>query len=133
VTSFYLDSSAIVKLVLEEVGSAELRAAIAGASLVTSRIAVVEVCKAIARVEPAADPRVTLDAFAFVELDEELSWHAAGTGRAYLRALDAIHVASAVLLGEEVAGFLTYDGRQADAAKDAGLQVLSPGVELPDA
>jgi len=131
VTNLYLDSSAIVKLVIDEEGSAELRAAIADASLVTSRIAVVEVGKAIARVDPAADPHATLEAFAFVELDEELSWSAAGTGRAVLRALDAIHVASAVLLGEEISAFITYDGRQSDAATEVGLRVLSPGVELP--
>ena len=57
-TSHYLDSSAIVKLVIDEQGSAELRATIVDASLVTSRIAVVEVCKAIARVDPAVPVEV---------------------------------------------------------------------------
>jgi len=130
VTSLYLDSSAIVKLVLQEPGSHELRATVSGVAVITSRVAVVEVAKAIVRVDQTADARPVLEAFAFVELDEELAWSAGGTGRAMLRALGAIHVASAVMLGEAIAGFITYDVRQADAAEEAGLRVLSPGVEL---
>ena len=51
---------------------------------------------------------------------------AAGTGSAALRALDAIHVASALRVGGEIAGFVTYDDRQAAAARSAGLTVVSP-------
>lgn len=130
-SALYLDSSAIVKLVMAEEGSAALRDAIADSDLITSRIAVVEASKAVARVDPGADVRIVLETFAFVELDAELSWDAAGTGPATLRALDAFHVASASLLGDEIAAFVTYDGRQALAAAAAGMTVISPGVELP--
>ena len=43
-----------------------------------------------------------------------------------LRSLDAIHVASALSLGDALDVFVTYDARQADAARAAGLSVESP-------
>ena len=43
-----------------------------------------------------------------------------------LRSLDALHVASA--LEAQAAAFITYDTRQADAARDAGLVVVAPGT-----
>lgn len=87
----------------------------------------VEVSKAIARVDPEADVAVVLTRFAFVELDSDLASMAARTGSATLRALDAIHVAAALRMGSEVESFLTYDTRQAEAAGAAGLRVLAPG------
>ena len=46
-----------------------------------------------------------------------------------LRALDAIHVASAQILGPELVALVTYDRRMADAARAAGLPVAMPGLE----
>jgi predicted nucleic acid-binding protein len=46
-----------------------------------------------------------------------------------LRSLDAIHVASAELLGPELTSVVTYDKRLADAARRAGLPVAMPGLE----
>ena len=43
-----------------------------------------------------------------------------------LRALDAIHLQCALLLGGELDAFVTYDERQADAARAAGLPVVAP-------
>jgi len=47
-----------------------------------------------------------------------------------LRSLDAIHLASALELGPELDAFLTYDRRLAIAARDLGLLVESPGVDI---
>jgi predicted nucleic acid-binding protein len=47
-----------------------------------------------------------------------------------LRSLDAIHIASALLLTHQLEAFVTYDVRQADAARALGLQVRSPGTDL---
>lgn len=44
-----------------------------------------------------------------------------------LRALDAIHVAAAIDLAP-IDGFVTYDERQAAAARLAGLRTISPGT-----
>jgi predicted nucleic acid-binding protein len=95
--------------------------------MATSRVSVVEVGKAVARANPEADTNGILALLAFVELDAELAAVAADTGGASLRALDAIHVASALRLGPEIESFLTYDARQAEAAGAAGLRVLAPG------
>ena len=43
-----------------------------------------------------------------------------------LRTLDAIHVQCALLLGDELEGFVTYDERTAAVARAAGLPVLAP-------
>ena len=47
-----------------------------------------------------------------------------------LKALDAIHVATAEALGEELISFVTYDRRMADVARWRGLPVASPGTNL---
>ena len=126
-TTFYLDSSAITKLVIAEEGSSDMRALIVDASLVTSRVAVVEVAKAVARVAPDVDTAAVFEAIACIELDEDLARQAGTTGDPTLRALDAIHVASASLIADEIDAFITYDMRQAAAARSAGLRVRSPG------
>ena len=43
-----------------------------------------------------------------------------------LRSLDAIHLATARLLGPELTALVTYDERLAKAAADAGVSVLAP-------
>ena len=127
--TLYLDASAVTKLLVAEEGSEALRTEVAGAILVTSRVAVVEVAKAVARVAPGVSILEALESFVFVEVDADLARSAASTGEPWLRALDAVHVASALLLGDELDGFITYDARQADAARAQGLRVLSPGVD----
>jgi predicted nucleic acid-binding protein len=103
-----------------------MRDLVSGRQLATSRIAVVEVTKAVARANPTADPQPVLAVLAFVELDADLARVSAATGGPDLRSLDAIHIASAARLGPELAGFVTYDARQASAARSLSLDVLSP-------
>lgn len=93
----------------------------------SSRIAVVEVVKAVARANPDADPQAIFALLTFVELDADLARIAGATGGPGLRALDALHVASALRLGPEIESFVTYDSRQAVAATSAGLHVDAPG------
>ncbi len=126
-TTVYLDASAITKLLISEGETAVLQDRVRSRSLVSSRIAVVEVLKAVARANPIADAQPILARIAFVEVDAELAVITGRTGEPGLRALDAIHVASALRLGAEVEAFVTYDDRQAHAARTAGLHVESPG------
>ena len=114
---------------MTEYESDDLWEAVAGRNLATSRVAVVEVTKAVRRVDPEANPEVMLTRMAFVELDAELATTAAAVGGVRLRALDAIHVASALRLGPELEAFITYDDRQADAAREHGFTVKSPGQQ----
>ncbi len=46
-----------------------------------------------------------------------------------LKSLDAIHIASAETLGEELIAFVTYDRRMAQVAESRGLPVASPGMK----
>ena len=136
VALFYADTSALVKLVGDEPESDALRAFLADADIVSSELVLTEVPRAIRRAA-AADPRLaqdilidhagqTLDAVALLPLDRALLLAAGALSEPALRALDAIHVASAVDVGP-LDGFVTYDERQAAAVRLAGLRTVSPG------
>jgi predicted nucleic acid-binding protein len=129
----YLDSSAIVKLVIAEPGSVELRSYVdAGGSRTTSIVSLVEASRAVERADPALMPRVdeALKMVNVIDLDREVARLAARIRPPRLRSLDAIHLASAALLGSSLLVFITYDRRMADAAREADLAVASPGVSL---
>jgi len=134
---FYADASALVKLVRDEPESDALRAFLAAADLVSSEVVLTEVLRAIRRAA-ARDPRLALDvlmvragemveAVALLPLDRALLLAAGALAEPALRALDAIHVASAVDLSP-LDGFVSYDQRQAAAARLAGLRTMSPGA-----
>ena len=134
---FYADASALVKLVRDEPESDALRAFLADADLVSSEVVLTEVLRAIRRAA-ARDPRLALDvlmvragemveAVALLPLDRALLLAAGALAEPALRALDAIHVASAVDLSP-LDGFVSYDQRQAAAARLAGLRTMSPGA-----
>jgi predicted nucleic acid-binding protein len=128
----YLDPSAITKLLFLEPGTVELRAALGSPEdAVTSVLSRVEVQRAVARRDPASvAPMASLLAtFSFLELDGSVV-ATASTLPTTLRTGDALHVASALQLGADLDAFVTYDARLADAARTAGLDVQSPGVDL---
>ena len=54
--------------------------------------------------------------------------HAAVLPGKHLRSLDALHLATARMLGQTLTQFITYDKRLARAARDAGLPVVTPGA-----
>ncbi len=134
---FYADASALVKLVREEAESGALRAYVEGSDLVSSELILTEIPRAVRRAV-AQDPALPLDlllerAGQLVEvlslrpLDRALLAGAGALAEPALRALDAIHVASAVDL-DPVEAFVTYDERQAAAARLAGLRTMAPGI-----
>jgi hypothetical protein len=61
-----------------------------------------------------------------VDLDAELVDTAAVVQPASLRTLDAIHLAGALRMGADLSALVTYDQRLVDAARAAGLPVVSP-------
>ena len=99
-------------------------------SLATSAIAIVEVLRAVRIAEPgpagAQRARRRLDESVLVEVTRDLLDEAASYTSASVRALDAIHLVSALRLG--VREILVYDRRLAEAAAAAGLDVLDPGA-----
>lgn len=128
-SSVYLDASALVKLVVDERESIALRSFIeAWPSLFTSRIAVVEVARAAARRgAPAELTTAALIPAVVVDVTEAIVARASGVAPPELRTLAAIHLASALELGKELAALVTYDGRLAEAARAVGVPVVSPG------
>lgn len=130
----YLDSSSIVKLVVKEEGSASLRSFLAShPAAVSSSVAVAEVRRAIARVSARRSlsdrARLVLDGIALMAVDRDVLETAASLKPPELRTLDAIHVASALSLRAELLAFVTHDARQGEAARRAGLPVVTPGDE----
>lgn len=124
----YLDASALVKLVLEEPESAALGVTVdLVPELTSSAVAWAEVRLAAARsgiegAEQTADQ--LLDTVVPMWLTDDLL-RRAGRLRE-LRALDAIHLASALSLEASIEGFVVYDQRLGDAAARAGLAVMAP-------
>jgi predicted nucleic acid-binding protein len=127
----YVDASALVKLVAREAETDALDAFLrAHPSHVTSVVGLVEVRRAAAR-RPGVDlQRVeqVLGRVAAIGLDPALVAAAGTVGPAGLRTLDAIHLASAALLGDDLEAMVTYDRRLADAAEMVGLPSASPGA-----
>jgi len=130
-TRAYLDPSALVKLVLEEAESRQLASFLTGRAPVTSAVASVEVPRAALGATGRGRPfRRALDLVAGCEqlaLDDATRQLAATLEPPALRALDAIHLASALRVQDLVDVFVTYDRRLAAAARDAGFEVASPG------
>jgi uncharacterized protein len=136
VALFYADSSALVKLVRAEPESAALRAFLDEAGIVTCELVLTELPRAIRRAA-AHDPGLpldllierageVLDAVALLPLDRPLLLAAGALAEPALRSLDAIHVAAAVEVSP-LDGFVSYDERQAAAARLAGLRTVNPG------
>ena len=124
----YLDSSALVKLVAEEEESAALEDALAADELLVScNLARVEIVRAARQkgrdVEDKA--RRLLADVELIQLDDELL-DLAGELMGPLRSLDAIHLAAALELGDELEAVVTYDMRMTRAAEALGLPVLAP-------
>jgi predicted nucleic acid-binding protein len=134
---FYADASALVKVVHDEPETGVLRTFVADADLVSCELVLTEVPRAIRRAA-ACDPRLPFDvlmsranellaAVALLPLDRGLLEAAGALTEPALRALDAIHVAAAADVSP-VDAFVSYDERQAAAARLAGLRTVTPGA-----
>lgn len=129
---FYIDSSAVVKLLLAETHSQELTAFYderRSDAWVSSSLMRIEVARAVTRALPSAQTEVPalLAAFGYLAIDEEIVEAATREPDPDLRSPDAIHLASARVLGEQLAAVVTYDERLAAATTRAGLPVHTPG------
>jgi predicted nucleic acid-binding protein len=128
----YLDSTAIVRLVVAEPESPALRAWLAGRRpVVTSAVARVEVARACLAVGDFTLHRAQ-DALARIEavrLSDELMAMAGRLRPASLGALDSLHLATLAVLAQDApATLVTYDRGMAAAARDLGVAVAAPGA-----
>ncbi len=126
---YYLDTSALAKLVMDEVESDSLRARVGDDTVTSSVLALTELRRAARRAGAAREAQ-TIDVLArvdLVELSHRVLDVAATLLPVQLRSLDAIHVASALEIAANIGSVITYDARMAEAARLAGLPVESPG------
>jgi predicted nucleic acid-binding protein len=134
----YLDSSAILKRVLTELESQACREALEGFArdgdeLVSSNLAWIEVPRTIRKRLEEESPRRVIDLietamtgiYQFAITDQVIDI-AQRLGPVTLRSLDAIHLASATLLGVDL--ICGYDQRLLVAAEEYGFRTLSPGL-----
>jgi predicted nucleic acid-binding protein len=127
----YLDSSAIVKLVAREPETPALVEAVrADPAVVSCALAWTEVIRAVRRTGGRAGrAREVLEGIALVPIDDAILRGAGDLSPAGLRTLDAIHLATALSLTEDIETLITYDGRLAEAAATAGIAVTAPGTD----
>lgn len=132
--STYVDSSALLKRYVDEADSASADALLrADAALLTARHTIVEVRRNLARLLSGRDLVAARAAFvddlrsiSIIELDEATCASAASIAEATgVRTLDALHLAAAQRIAAPGVGFLTFDLRQAQAARALGLAVVT--------
>src|SRR6476620_219877 len=123
----YLDASAVVRLVAAEPESEELAATVQGAPLVSSELLVAELPRAVRTLAAARDDVDVIDLIAradaelarvaLVPVSREVLTVAGALAGGGVRTVDALHVASALLV-EDVALLVSYDARQLRAAAE---------------
>jgi predicted nucleic acid-binding protein len=127
----YLDTSALVKLVVAEDESQALKhflGAHTDDSVFSAALARTELIRAVApNGAPAiADARDLLNKLDTVTLTRQLLDDAGTLLPLRLRSLDAIHLAAAQRAGDSLRAVITYDTRMLSAAADLGISTASP-------
>jgi uncharacterized protein len=131
--SLYVDSSALLKRYVEEPDSDKAESILrSDSSLVTARHTIVEVRRNLARLLEQREAAAARSAFmedigvlSIVELDEVTCEMAAAVAEVTgVRTLDALHLAAVQRVGGPAVPFLTFDLRQAQAARALGLTVV---------
>jgi uncharacterized protein len=126
----YVDTSALVKLVVAEAETAALRSWIAmvRTPLVSSDLARAELMRAVRRgaADRAVQARAVLDVLTLIAPATSTFESAGRLDPTVLRTLDAFHLASALELGDDLEDLVTYDERLADGARANGITVVTP-------
>ena len=130
----YLDSSALVRLVLPEAETGALLEVLSDwPERISSALAGVEVLRAVRRA--GAGERVreraerVISGIGLVRVDGAVLSGAARLEPAELRTLDAIHLATALSAGEDLGAMICYNARLAQAASSLGVATMAPGTE----
>lgn len=128
--AFYLDTSALARLVVAESETAVLEAWLAERPRVpvSSDLARTELLRAVRRVAPdlVVRAREVLDSVSLIQVTTAMFEHAALLDPTVLRSLDAVHLSAALALGDDLDGIVTYDERLAQAAHANGVRVVAP-------
>jgi predicted nucleic acid-binding protein len=126
----YLDASAVVKLLVREAETTALRRGLKSwPRRASSALLRVELLRTVRR---AGLPRLMegarrqLASIDLIRLDDDLLERASEIEPSTVRSLDAIHLATALDLGSDLAAVVTYDTRMSIAAQALGLPVIAP-------
>lgn len=128
--AFYLDTSALTKLVVAEPETAALRSWIAQQDrvLVSCDLTRTELTRAVRRVAPErmVDARAVLDGLTLLTFDAGVFASAGRLDPIELQSLDALHLAAALELGDDLEALVAYDERLQHAARLSGVAVVAP-------
>ena len=126
----YMDTSALVKLIVDEPETGALREwlAVEPREPVSCDLARTELLRVVRRTAPdrAVAARRLLEAVTLTQVTTAVFEQAGRLDPASLRSLDAIHLAAALDLGDDLDGLVTYDSVLARAAASAGIEVTAP-------
>lgn len=128
---WYVDTSALVKLIRKEPETASLRRWLRGKRWIGSDLLRTEVRRVVLRAGGARASRraeALLREIDLISVTPDLFDAAGNLEPASLRSLDAIHLAAALSLGDDLAGVVAYDKALAEAARAVGVAVVAPGV-----
>lgn len=129
--AYYLDTSAFLKLVVAEQDSTAMRdwAQALDSEVFSTDLLRTEALRAARRHSRAAllATRQRLDGVTLLTVTAEICERAAELDPVILRTLDALHLAGALTLGDDLDGVVTYDERLAAAAALHGVPVVTPG------
>ena len=127
---FYLDTSAAAKLVVAERGSATLLRWLRSRDerIFSSDLLRTELLRATRRAAPKqmVQARTVLESLLLLRLTSTICERAAMLEPDLLRSLDALHLAAALEMGDELEGLVTYDRRLAEGANVLGISVVAP-------
>lgn len=129
--SYYLDSSAILKLIIIEAESDSLRKFI-NTKVITSAISRVEVIRTLSLNDESLiiAGQMVLEKFELMPLSRPILTIAENfSSQITLRSLDALQVASVIFLSPMVKSLITYDKNMIKNAKALGISVVSPGFK----
>lgn len=128
--AYYVDTSALVKLVVEETETTALITWLDAEdrTAVSCDLTRTELLRATRRAAPdqLVRARQVLDGLTLTEVTAAVFEAASRLDPTILRSLDAIHLAAALDLGDDLDGIVTYDARLADAAHAQGVAVIAP-------
>lgn len=129
-TALYLDSSAFVKSIVREAETEALRAYLSRhpARRVSSALLRTEALRAVRDLGPIAlaTIREGLRGVDLIAIDDRILDTAGILEPRILRTLDAIHLATALAIGDDLDAIVTYDARMVEAAGLLGLAAIAP-------
>jgi len=126
----YIDTSALAKLVIGEPETSALQIWFASADSgpISCDLARTELLRVVRRAAPdrVVRAREVLDSVTLIEVTTAVFEDAGLLDPTILRTLDAVHLAAALVLGDDLEGMVTYDEQLAEAALANGVAVIAP-------